>query len=169
MLAAMSKLVPWLVGGAVIVAIFSPREPAAPVAPVIVSAPAPMQAPVMNGGDFTLTRAPDGHFYTDAQVNGTIIRFLVDTGASTVALSKADAAKIGLQFTDAEFTETGQGAGGKLALKPVMLDRIIIGTTDAANVEGVIVNSDMQTSLLGQSWLKRVGTVEIKGDKMVLK
>ena len=50
-----------------------------------------------------------------------------------------------------------------------MLDRVIVGTTDAANVEGVIVNSDMNVSLLGQSWLKRVGTVEIKGDRMVLR
>ena len=123
----------------------------------------------MHGGDFTLIRAPDGHFYTDGQVNGTVIRFLVDTGASSVALSKADAAKIGLQFTDADFTATGSGAGGALALKPVMLDRVIVGTTDAANVEGVIVNSDMKVSLLGQSWLRRVGTVEITGDRMVLR
>jgi aspartyl protease family protein len=169
----MSKLVPLFFGGALIVAIFSPQgpnpAPTAPLAPVAAPAPTPIQTPIMNGGDFTLTRAPDGHFYTDAQVNGTIIRFLVDTGASSVALSKADAAKIGLQFSDADFTAMGQGAGGALSLKPVMIDRIIIGTTDAANVEGVIVNSDMKTSLLGQSWLKRVGTVEIKGDKMVLK
>ena len=154
-----------------IVAIFSPREPSVPIAPAApVGEPVAAAAqPIMNGGDFTLTRAPDGHFYTDAQVNGTIVRFLVDTGASSVALSKADAARIGLQFTDADFTATGQGAGGALALKPVMLDRIIVGTTDAANVEGVIVNSDMKVSLLGQSWLKRVGTVEIKGDRMVFR
>ena len=169
MVAPMSKLVPLFVGGAVIVAVFSPRAPSVSFAPVVAPVPSPAQPAPMNGGDFTLTRAPDGHFYTDAQVNGTIIRFLVDTGASSVALSKADAAKIGLQFTDADFTETGQGAGGALLLKPVMLDRIIVGTTDAANVDGVIVNSDMKTSLLGQSWLKRVGTVEIKGDRMVLK
>ena len=169
MLAAMSKLVPLFVGGALIVAIISPRMPAVPVAPVVAPVPSPAQPAPMNGGDFTLTRAPDGHFYTDAQVNGTVIRFLVDTGASSVALSKADAAKIGLQFTDADFTETGQGAGGALLLKPILIDRIIVGTTAAANVEAVIVNSDMKVSLLGQSWLKRVGTVEIKGDQMVLK
>jgi aspartyl protease family protein len=169
MLAPMSKLVPLFVGGAVIVAVFSPRAPSVPVAPVVAPVPSPAQPAPMNGGDFTLTRAPDGHFYTDAQVNGTVIRFLVDTGASSVALSKADAAKIGLQFTDADFTETGQGAGGALSLKPILIDRIIVGTTDAANVEGVIVNSDMKVSLLGQSWLKRVGTVEIKSDRMVLK
>jgi aspartyl protease family protein len=169
----MSKLVPLFIGGAVLVAIFSPQVPQGPqvtaVAPAVEKVPAPAAPPVMNGGDFTLNRAPDGHFYTEAQVNGTNIRFLVDTGASSVALSKADAARIGLQFTDADFTAMGQGAGGALSLKPVMIDRIIIGTTDAANVEAVIVNSDMNVSLLGQSWLKRVGTVEIKGDKMVLK
>ena len=165
----MSKLLPLLAGGALIVAIFSPHAPSEPVAPLAAPTSAPVAAPVMNGGDLTLIRAPDGHFYTDAQVNGTIIRFLVDTGASTVALSKSDAAKIGLQFTDTDFTATGQGAGGKLKLKPIILDHIIIGTTDAANVAGVIVDSDMKTSLLGQSWLKRIGTVEIKGDRMALR
>jgi aspartyl protease family protein len=165
----MSKLLPLLAGGALIVAIFSPHAPSEPVAPLAAPASAPVAAPVMNGGDLTLIRAPDGHFYTDAQVNGTIIRVLVDTGATTVALTKADAAKIGLIFTDAQFTAIGQGAGGKLALKPIMLDRIIIGTTDAANVDAVIIKSDLKVSLLGQSWLKRVGTVEIKGDRMVLR
>ena len=169
MLRRVSKLFLLLLGGAVIVAVFSPREPAVPMAPVAQPIATAAQPKIMRGGDFTLIRAPDGHFYTDGQVNGTVIRFLVDTGASSVALSKADAAKIGLQFTDADFTATGSGAGGALALKPVMLDRVIVGTTDAANVEGVIVNSDMKVSLLGQSWLRRVGTVEIKGDRMVLK
>ena len=64
---------------------------------------------------------------------------------------------------------SGEGAGGKIALKPVMLDRVTIGNMETANVEGVIVNSDMKVSLLGQSWLKRVATVEIKGDRMILK
>jgi aspartyl protease family protein len=166
----MSKAVYLILGGVFVVAMLSPSQRDAPKStPVVAPMAAPQPVAPMNGGDFTLTRAPDGHFYTDAQVNGTIIRFLVDTGATTVALTKTDAAKIGLQFTDADFTETGEGAGGKIALKPVMLDRIIIGTTDAANVEAAIINSPMRTSLLGQSWLRRVGTVEIKGDRMVLK
>jgi aspartyl protease family protein len=168
----MSKLLPLFIGGAVIVAIFSPQAPnhapSAPIATVAVQAPAPAVAP-MKGGTFILDRAPDGHFYTEAQVNGALIRFLVDTGASTIALSKEDAVKIGLPFTESEFTVTGEGAGGKIALKPVMLDRVIIGNMETANVEGVIVNSAMKTSLLGQSWLKRVGTVEITGDRMLLK
>jgi aspartyl protease family protein len=170
MLATVSRLVLLLVGGGLLVAVFSPPPPAsAPIAPVVAPKAAPDVPAPMNGGDFTLARAADGHFYTEGQVNGTLVRFLVDTGASSVALSKADAARIGLQFSDADFTLSGQGAGGALALKPIMIDRIIIGTTDAANVEGVIVNSDMNVSLLGQSWLKRVGTVEIKGDRMVLR
>jgi aspartyl protease family protein len=168
----MSKMLPLLIGGAVIVAIFSPQAPnhapSASIATVAVRAPAPAVAP-MKGGTFILDRAPDGHFYTEAQVNGALIRFLVDTGASTIALSKEDAVKIGLPFTENEFTVSGEGAGGKIALKPVMLDRVIIGNMETTNVEGVIVNSAMKTSLLGQSWLKRVGTVEITGDRMLLK
>ena len=151
-----------------IVAIVSPRPAPAPAVPVAAEMPVSIVTAKMTS-DLTLQRAPDGHFYTDAQVNGTTIRFMVDTGASSVALSRADAQRIGLSFGSSDFTETGQGAGGKIALKPVILDRVTVGTMDATHVEGVIVDGDMGVSLLGQSWLKRVGTVEIRGDKMVLR
>ena len=156
-----------------IVAIFSPRPAPAPAVPVADEAPVPAVATNITAakiaGDLTLQRAPDGHFYTDAQVNGTTIRFMVDTGASSVALSRADAQRIGLSFGSSDFTETGQAAGGKIALKPVILDRVTVGNMDATHVEGVIVDGDMGVSLLGQSWLKRVGTVSISEDRMVLK
>jgi aspartyl protease family protein len=169
MLAAMSKLLPLVLGGAMIVAIFSPRPQPAPAVPGNeTAAPAPAVQQKMTG-DLTLQRAPDGHFYTDAQVNGTTIRFLVDTGASSVALSRADAQRIGLSFGSSDFTETGEGAGGSIALKPVVLDRVTVGSMDATHVEGVIVDGDMGISLLGQSWLKRVGTVSISDDRMVLR
>ena len=164
----MSKLVPLAVGGAMIVAIFSPRPAPAPAVPVAEEMPVATVTAKMTG-DLTLQRGPDGHFYTDAQVNGTTIRFMVDTGATSVALSRADAQRIGLSFGSSDFTETGQGAGGEIALKPVILDRVTAGTMDATHVEGVIVDGDMGVSLLGQSWLRRVGTVEISGDKMVLR
>lgn len=129
-------------------------------------------AQAMAGNGFasaTLMRAPDGHFYADAMVNGAPVRFMVDTGATSVALTKADAQTIGLQFNDAEFTAAGEGAGGAINLKPITLDRVAVGAVEATSVSGVIGDSSLKQSLLGQSFLSRVGTVKIEGDRMELR
>lgn len=128
---------------------------------------APVAPPVT--GELILTRAPSGHFYADGFVNGTAIRFIVDTGATRVALSRADAARAGLSFADAEFTSTAKGAGGPVAYRPVTLDRVTIGTLEARQVDAAVLKGDLAVSLLGQSWLKTVGSVSITGDTMVLR
>jgi aspartyl protease family protein len=120
-------------------------------------------------GETILPRAADGHFYAEAMVNGAPVRFIVDTGATTVALTKADARAAGLTFADADFTGTAKGAGGEVKVKPVQIDRLTLGPHDARSVDGAIVQGDLPVSLLGQSWLKTVGTVSISGNTMVLK
>ena len=54
--------------------------------------------------DAAIARSADGHFYADLMVNGAPVHFLVDTGASVVALTRDDAQKVGLQFSEGEFT-----------------------------------------------------------------
>jgi aspartyl protease family protein len=116
----------------------------------------------------TLTRSADGHFYADARINGTVIRVLVDTGASIVALTREDAQKIGLTFSEEEFTDSAQTANGKLALKSVTLNHVALGPVEASKVQGAIAGPGLSQSLLGQSWLQQVGEVTIKGDVMTL-
>jgi aspartyl protease family protein len=116
-----------------------------------------------------LERSADGHFYADIMINGAPIRALVDTGASMIALSKDDAQRAGLAFSPDEFTGSAQTAGGVAAVKPVMLDRVTLGVLEADRVEAAIVDQGLNQTLLGQSWLKRVGTVTIEGDRMVLR
>jgi len=117
----------------------------------------------------TLQREPDGHFYTIANVNGTPIRFMIDTGASSVALSRADAQQAGMFFSENDFNEVGRGAGGEIALRPVKLDRVAVGTIEARDVQGVVIGGEGDMSLLGQSFLSRLGGVSIEGDTMVLR
>lgn len=140
----------------------------APVAPDRAVAPkAPAPSPPAAG--VTLDRAADGHFYADAMVNGTPVRFIVDTGATRVALTRADAARIGIAAADSEFTETARGASGPVRFKAVMLDRLTLGAIEARGVESAVVQSDMPVSLLGQSFLNTVGTVAISGNRMTLR
>ncbi len=127
-------------------------------------------APVGNGyAQTTLPRAPDGHFYAELRVNGTPVKFLVDTGASMVVLTREDAQRIGLRFSDGDFTGTAQTASGSVGLKPVTLDRVSLGPLEANEVDAAIVQQGLGQSLLGQSWLKRIGKVTIEGDQMVLR
>ncbi len=166
------KFALWAVVAAVGIATIMPHgPPSAPVAAVQRGEVAPPVAQLAGNGlaEVTLTRAPDGHFYADALINGATIHVLVDTGASTVALTRADAQAAGIQFSGGDFTATAQTAGGAVALKPITLDRVGIGAVEARNVDAVVVKSTLSVSLLGQSWLRRVGNVQIAGDRMVLR
>jgi aspartyl protease family protein len=113
-----------------------------------------------------LRRGPDGHFYADAQVNGTTIRFLVDTGASMVVLTRQDAQRAGIQTPSAR--ALAMGVGGPIEVIPVTLERVAVGGIEARGVEAAIADQT-PVSLLGQSYLQRVGSVEIRGDTMVLR
>ena len=123
---------------------------------------------ITNGQQVVLTRASDGHFYTDAQVNGRTIHFLVDTGASSVALSREDAETVGLPMDPSKFTGIGRGASGELSYMPVTLDTVGIGSLEETGVDGVVLAGHGDMSLLGQSWLKRIRSVTIADDKMTL-
>ena len=113
-----------------------------------------------------LERAGDGHFYAEAQVNGARILFMVDTGASIVALTPADAQRAGIALPS-ERTQV-MGAGGEVEVIPVSIDRIAIGPLAATQVRGAVADR-LTVSLLGQSFLSQVDSVEIRGDRMVLR
>ncbi len=113
-----------------------------------------------------LKRSLDGHFYADAQVNGARIRFLVDTGASFVALTPNDARRAGISARSERVKALG--AGGELEVTPVTIDRIALGPLVASDIGGAIID-DLPISLLGQSYLSQVGSVTIEGDRMVLR
>lgn len=129
---------------------------------------ASLAASVVSGQGTTLARGPDGHFYADAQVNGVTVHFLVDTGATGVALSAADARRVGLPFFSSEFTAVGRGASGEVRGKLVTLDRVSLGGKSVDNVGGAILEGS-EMSLLGQSFLSRMGTIEMTADKMVIR
>jgi aspartyl protease family protein len=141
----------------------------APVAAHAMPPPAPAPAQAFNAfGALTLARAPDSHFYADAQVNGASVRFLVDTGASSVVLTGADARRAGIGSGD--YTALATGAGGEIKLMPVEVSRLTLGPVALDNVP-VLVAEDgkLPVSLLGQSFLQRAGTVTIEGDRLTLR
>lgn len=141
------------------------QPPAAPAAP----APAPSPgAAVPPGGATELRRAGDGHFYAGVNTNGRPITMLVDTGASVVALTGADARAAGLHWNPAQLGVVAQGAGGPIRGIALRLDRVTLGSHEARNVEAVIIPEGLPISLLGQSFLATIEPVRIEKDRMVL-
>ena len=126
------------------------------------------QAAESGSGSVTLERAFDGHFYADAQVNGATVHFLVDTGASGIALSADDARAAGLAFDQAQAEVIGSGASGQVMGHFVRLDRVELGLTSVSDTPAVILEGG-DRSLLGQSFLSKFSSVEVHGDTMVLR
>ena len=117
-------------------------------------------------GALRLERAEDGHFYLDAQVNGRSIHFLVDTGASGVALSREDARTAGLPL-GAATTKVGEGASGDVMGQWVQLDSIEVGPRSVSNLPAIVMEGGNQ-SLLGQNVLREFD-IGVRGDEMVLR
>jgi aspartyl protease family protein len=115
-----------------------------------------------------LERSDSGHFYTSAKVNGELVHFVVDTGADVVALTVDDAQRLGIPVNPASFTIIGEGASGPVRGANVNIDSIEVDGKLVNDVDGVIL-ADSSMSLLGQSYLSRMGEVQMRGDYMVLR
>ena len=146
-----------------------PSPAVRPVPSRVETHPVPDEAAGNGVARVVLRRADNGHFYADAQVNGTPVRFLVDSGASVVALTREDAARAGLHVREGDYTDVAQSAAGLVPLKPVVLDRVSIGPLAATRVRAAVIGGAGGMSLLGQSFLSRIGTVEITQNEMRLR
>jgi aspartyl protease family protein len=115
----------------------------------------------------SIQRAADSHFYVDAEVNGTTVHFLIDTGATAVVLAPADAQRVGIG--GGEFTVIAKSAGGDIPLMPTIANRMAVGPLIANDIPVLVAKDKLSISLLGQSFLARIGTVSITGDTMMLR
>ncbi len=106
------------------------------------------------GRTIVLPAGRGGHFYAQGAVNGKSIPFLVDTGATSIALSAMHAQAIGLKLDNAK-TGMGNTANGPVMVRVVMLDSVRIGDVIVHNVEAVVLPAPMEHALLGNSFLSR--------------
>ena len=115
-----------------------------------------------------IRRERDGHFYADVEVDGISARMLVDTGASVIALTGADAEAMGIVWSEADVAPIAQGANGPVEGVEVRLEHVQTGGFEAENVRAIIVPEGLAVSLLGQSFLSKIGRVEMAGDRLVM-
>jgi len=119
-------------------------------------------------GEVVLPRSDDGHFYAEVMVEGTSTLMLVDTGATTVALTGEDAEALGLSWTDGDIRPVAKGASGTVYGVPVTLQHVQLGELEAKEISAIVVPEGLGISLLGQSFLSQIERVEMDQDRMVL-
>lgn len=124
-------------------------------------------APAASGGSsIVLPLGPGGHAMAEGTINGRSVQFMVDTGATTVALSQREATRIGLDWQRGQRAVT-QTANGPVPIHALTLSAVRIGGVEVANVAAVVLPADMPMVLLGNSFLSRF-TLRQDGDTLRL-
>ena len=119
-------------------------------------------------GRIEVPAAADGHFYVMAEVNGAPVRFVVDTGATHVVLTRADAARAGIDPEGLAYLGQARTANGTVRTAQVRLDSLQLGPVAMTDLRAVVNDGEMDVSLLGMSLLNRFEAVELRRDRLVL-
>lgn len=110
-----------------------------------------------------------GHFLAQAVINGHSVAMMVDTGATTVALSEATARRLGIRPARGDFTLPVSTANGVVMVAPVRLDEVKVGGIGIRDVAATVAPGDaLGVDLLGMSFLGRLSRFEIAGGQLVL-
>lgn len=121
------------------------------------------------GSELKIRPSADGHYYVDAVVNSTRVRFLVDTGATSIMLSPEDAARVGARPAQHEYTRAANTANGVIRLAPVTMREVRVGGFTTYDVEALVSQAPSHISLLGMSFLKRLEGWEVRGNQLYLR
>ncbi len=128
----------------------------------------PTQAVFADEGRIEVPRGPDGHYRMTLTLNGAPIQFIVDTGASDLVLSQADARRAGFEPDDLPFHGRAMTANGEVRTAPVFIDEIALDGIVDRNVAARINGGELNQSLLGMSYLQRYEQITITGNKLIL-
>ena len=122
------------------------------------------------GQTVEIARGGGGSFSVGTQVNGARIAMVLDTGASAVVLTQEAARAAGLPLEVLNYSVNVDTANGRARAAPVTLDRVSIGGITERSVPALIAQAgQLRTSLLGMSFLNRLESWEVRGDRLVMR
>jgi len=129
----------------------------------------PSKAMQNEKGEITVRKSGDGHFYIDTLINNIPVKFMIDTGATSISLSPNVARRIGIDMANLQYnipysTANGMGWGANVTLNKIEINDIVFHDVTAS-----VNKTDMDTSLLGMSFLNRFNSYEVRQDKLILR
>lgn len=123
---------------------------------------------VMDDGQVSVPRSPDGHYYLTLDINNVPVDFVVDTGATQVVLTQDDARRIGIDLETLDYVGSASTANGVVRTAPVVLNDVTLGDMRDRNLDAVVNGGAMEDSLLGMAYLGRYDRIEIFNGELVL-
>ncbi|HEY8572645.1 TIGR02281 family clan AA aspartic protease [Phenylobacterium sp.] len=111
-------------------------------------------------GRAEIAKASDGHYWAEGEVNGQTVRFLVDTGATAVALTREDAARLGIPVDELKYGYSVVTAGGQARAAAVKLSSVSVAGARLEDVDAVVIEKGLDTSLLGMTYLGRLSSFQ---------
>lgn len=128
----------------------------------------PQQSYIEGQATVEVPRSSDGHYYLVLEIDGTPVEFVVDTGASDVVLTKADAENIGIDVENLFFGDIANTANGEVRTARVKLKNVRLGDITDLTIRASVNEGEMEKSLLGMSYLQRYHRIEISAGKLIL-
>lgn len=128
----------------------------------------PSQGTITAAGQVEVPRANDGHYYLTLQINGKPVEFLIDTGASDMVLTQADAKRTGVVLKDLAYIGRAMTANGEVRTARIKLNSVTLGPVRDTNVTAWVNQGEMDQSLLGMAYLQRWDRIEITGGALIL-
>lgn len=123
---------------------------------------------LLEGGRIEVAAGRGGHFHLEAILNGEPVHFIVDTGATSVALSREDARRVGIDPERLSYTGIAMTANGQVPTAQVTIRDFVLGEVRDQNVRAVVIDGDLGVSLLGMSYLSRFARVSFEGNRLIL-
>ncbi|MCY0147398.1 TIGR02281 family clan AA aspartic protease [Hoeflea sp. G2-23] len=130
----------------------------------------PMMLTDENGLAVSIRKSLNSHFEAAGSINGKPVNFLIDTGATTIALSHADAMRIGFSDSDLSFSLSINTANGQARAAPVRLDRVTIGSISRFDLRATVAEpGKLDQSLLGMNFISSLTAFEMRRDEVILR
>jgi aspartyl protease family protein len=128
---------------------------------------APFTAPPQRAN--AVLKGSDGHYWADADVDGEPVRFLVDTGATEVALTPRDAQRLGIDTAILHYESSVVTAGGHARAASVRLPSVTVAGARLEDVDALVIEKGLDASLLGMSYLGRLSSFQATRQGLFLK